>query len=143
MAGRRGVGPGDRERIGATIAAALQRESEAIEMIRDALEDCRDRASLAQAYELAARIQSELEAVAWVTSVQRVTGPEAPDVDAAGWADGVLVRFLVRSGRMRGWSQRACDRALARRYLAETPPVWADFAGRNAELAARLVRSHQ
>ena len=59
-----------------------------------------------------------------------------------GWADGVLVRFKIRDGRMRGWRQRPCGAAAARRYLAGTPPGWADFARRNAELAARLRSLH-
>src|SRR5439155_312672 len=41
-------------------------------------------------------------------------------------------------GRLRGWRQRPCGAAAARRRLAGTPPGWADFARRNAELAARL-----
>jgi excinuclease ABC subunit C len=55
-----------------------------------------------------------------------------------GWADGVLVWFEIRGGRMRGWRQRSCGAAAARQYLARTPPGWTDFARRNAELAARL-----
>jgi excinuclease ABC subunit C len=143
MAGQRGVGPADRDRLAGTITAVLQRDPTAMALIREALQACRDRAALAQAYELAARIQAEIEAVAWVTSVQRVTRTDGPDADAAGWSDGVLVRFQVRAGRLRRWAQRACGQASARRYLAETPAAWADFAGRNAELAARLIRSHR
>ena len=56
-----------------------------------------------------------------------------------GWADGLLIRFAVRGGRLSGWSQRACGAAAARREVAATPPEWAGFARRNAELAARLV----
>jgi excinuclease UvrABC nuclease subunit len=40
--------------------------------------------------------------------------------------------------RVRVWRQRPCAAAAARRHLAGTPSGWADFARRNAELAARL-----
>ena len=63
------------------------------------------------------------------------------EADVYGWADGVLVCFEIRGGRMSGWRQRPCGAAAARRYLALTPaqdPRWADFARRNAELAACL-----
>jgi hypothetical protein len=69
---------------------------------------------------------------------------EPSDFDVAGWADGVLVCFAIRGGRLCRWSQRACGAAAARRHLAQTPgpgpraPAWADFARRSAELAARL-----
>jgi excinuclease ABC subunit C len=61
----------------------------------------------------------------------------------AGWADGLLVRFEIGGGRMRTWIQRSCSQAEARRHVAATPPEWAEFAGRNAELAARLRRSRR
>jgi excinuclease ABC subunit C len=51
--------------------------------------------------------------------------------------EAVICDSAVRGGRLSGWSQQACA-AAARRYLDQTPPGWADFAGRNAELAARL-----
>ena len=56
-----------------------------------------------------------------------------------GWADGLLIRFTVRDGRLSGCRQRACGVAAARREVAATPPEWAGFVRRNAELAARLV----
>ena len=62
------------------------------------------------------------------------------DFDVHGWAGGVLVGFAVRGGRLTGWTRRACGAASARGHLSETPPEWAGFAQRNAELAARLVR---
>jgi len=40
---------------------------------------------------------------------------------------------------MTGWTQRQCGAAAAGRHLAATPPEWAGFAQRNAELAARLA----
>ena len=55
------------------------------------------------------------------------------------WADGTLVRFTIRRGRLSEWSQGACDAADARRHVAGTPPEWTGFAQRNADLAARLA----
>jgi excinuclease ABC subunit C len=72
-----------------------------------------------------------------VTGEQKVTGAQ-DDADVCGWADSVLVWFEIRDGRMRGWRQRPCGAAAARPHLTGTPPRWADFAHRNAELAARL-----
>ena len=68
---------------------------------------------------------------------RRSPGPR-DDADVYGWADGVLVCFEIRGGRMSGWRQRPCAAAAARRYLDQSPPAWAQFARRNAELAARL-----
>jgi excinuclease ABC subunit C len=50
-----------------------------------------------------------------------------------------LVSFAVRGGRLTGWTQHGCGAASARRQLSQTPPGWASFARRNAELAARLA----
>jgi len=97
----------------------------------------RDAAAAALAFEFAGRLQAELEALDWVTGEQKVTGAQ-DDADVRGWADGVLVWFEIRDGRMRGWRQLSCGAAAARRHLTGTPPGWADFARRNAELAARL-----
>ena len=44
-----------------------------------------------------------------------------------------------RDGRLSGWRRRACGVAAGRREVEATPPEWAGFARRNAELAARLV----
>ena len=94
----------------------------------------------ALAFEFAGKLQAELEALDWITGEQKVT--RAPrgqgDADVYGWADGVLVCFEIRGGRMSGWRQRPCAAAAARRYLDQSPPDWAAFARRNAELAARL-----
>jgi hypothetical protein len=51
----------------------------------------------------------------------------------------LLIGFAVRGGRLTAWTRRACGAASARRYLSDTPPEWAGFAQRNAELAARLA----
>jgi excinuclease ABC subunit C len=45
----------------------------------------------------------------------------------------------MRDGRLSGWRQRACREAVASSLVAATPPEWAPFARRNADLAARLL----
>jgi len=68
--------------------------------------------------------------------------PEPARADVHGWADGTLVGFRVREGRLREWTQRHCDESAATALVAATPAPWQDFARRNAELAARLMRAH-
>jgi excinuclease ABC subunit C len=127
---------GGREQIAAELAAVLDRDPAAVARARAGLESLRDQASAVLAYELAAQIQSELSALDWVTSPQRVTSQAGTDFDVCGWSGGVLVTFGVRSGRLCLWSQRACPQAVT---VAAGPPGWADFARRNAELAAALA----
>jgi excinuclease ABC subunit C len=78
--------------------------------------------------------------VDWITAEQKVTRDQGDgdDADVYGWADGVLVCFEIRGGRMSGWRLRPCAAAAARRYLERSSPDWAAFACRSAELAARL-----
>jgi len=140
MAAKHGVGPGDRTALVDTLAAVLRREPAAVASVDRLLRERRDRASEALAFELAARVQAEIRAVEWVTSPQRVTGAEPYDCTVSGWAAGVLVRFGVQDGRVRTWTHRPCTEANAHRHLAATPHAWADFANRNAELAAQLAQ---
>jgi hypothetical protein len=84
------------------------------------------------------RVQAELEAVDWITAEQKVTQAQPSDFDVLGWADGVLVRFEVRAGRLSGWAQRAC--AAPDLAPADPSPAWTDFARQTAELAALLRR---
>ena len=140
MAGKRGVGPGDRDALVAALTAVLERDPAAVASVRGDLEVRRNRAAEVLAFELAARLQSEIHGIEWITSPQRVTQAEPCDVDVAGWAEGLAVRFQIRAGRLRAWSQHPCAYADARQHLAATPPAWVDFAQRNAELAARLAR---
>jgi excinuclease ABC subunit C len=130
----RGASPAARPGLARAIAAVLDRDQAAL---RAELMARREAAAAALAFEFASRLQAELEALDWVTGEQKVTRAQ-DDADVYGWADGVLVWFEIRSGRMRGWRQRPCEAARARQYLARTPPGWADFARRNAILAARL-----
>jgi excinuclease ABC subunit C len=137
MARVRGASPAARAGLARAIAAVLDRDQAAVAALRAELIARRDAAAAALAFEFAGRLQAELEAVDWVTGEQKVTRAQ-DDADVCGWSDGVLVWFEIRGGRMRGWRQRPCGAAAARRHLAGTPPGWAAFARRNAELAARL-----
>jgi excinuclease ABC subunit C len=138
LAVKLGVGPEDRPRLAATIAAVLRRDAAAVEAVRADLTRRRDRAAEALSFELAARLQAELEAVEWVTAPQRVTAAEPVDAEVSGWSAGTLVRFEIRDGRLCTWTQRASAEAKAAHLLEATPPEWVEFARRNAELAARL-----
>jgi excinuclease ABC subunit C len=130
--------------LAAAVAAVLDRDPAAVATLRTAMAARRDAAAARLAFEFAGRLQDELEALDWITAEQKVTQAEPSDFDVYGWAGGVLVRFEVRRGRLRGWTQRACGAATARRHLARVPPAgacapaWSDFARRTAELAARL-----
>ena len=139
MARVRGVREGDRATLANTAAAVLGRDPAAVASLKASLIERRDAASAVLAFELAAKLQQEIEALDWVTAEQKVTRREQADYDVYGWSDGALVRFEVRSGRLSGWSHRACGPATARRHLEQTPPEWVPFARRNAELAARLT----
>ncbi len=141
MAAKLGVAAADRDRLVQTLTAVLDRDDAALAAVRNELRARRGHAADVLAFELAARLNLELDAVDWITSPQRVTRPQSQDCDIAGWADGILVRFQMRAGRLHTWTQRPCTQANARRHLTQTPAEWADFAARNAQLAARLAGS--
>lgn len=134
-----GIGPGDREALARTAIAVLQRDPTAVTTLRDELVRRRDRAAAGLRYEFAAKVQGEIEALDWIVAEQKVAWLEPRDADVYGWADGVLVRFELRAGRMCTWTQRAVTEATARKRVAATPELWRTFAQRNAELAARLL----
>jgi excinuclease ABC subunit C len=138
MACRLGVVGTDRETLVRSLATVLDRDAAAVAALRARLTRRREEAARVQAYELASRIQAELQALDWVTCPQRAASLVQDDFEVAGWADGALVRFEVTNGRMCAWRQQARTSAQARPFLAATPPRWREFAQRNAELAARL-----
>ncbi|MGY1741899.1 MULTISPECIES: hypothetical protein [unclassified Blastococcus] len=123
--------------LAAALTSVLEREPAAVATALAALTQRRDAAARAQAYEAAARLQEEIEAVQWVVAPQRVTmaGPGA-DQDVTGWAGEVLVRLGIRGGRLRSWEQETCAAAAPG---TRAPRGWTPFLRRNAELAARLV----
>ncbi|MDG6103145.1 GIY-YIG nuclease family protein [Dactylosporangium aurantiacum] len=142
MARIRGVDAADRETLLAATVAVLQRRPDAVDAVHRLLVEQRDRAAAGLAFELAERIQQELEAIDWLVAEQKATVPTDPDSDVYGWADGLLVRFEVRGGRLATWTQRACREADARRHLDRTPEHWRPFAARSAELSSRLSAAH-
>jgi excinuclease ABC subunit C len=145
LAPARGHDPATREADLDLLAAVLAKDAAAVAQARTELTAIRDRAAGQLAFEFAARVQAEADSLDWITSVQRVTSqvrqaaPAAQDLDVYGWAGGALVHFGVRGGRLCQWSQRDCPKAAAAGPLAATPPGWAEFAARNADLAARLA----
>ncbi len=139
MARLRGIDATDRERLAARLTDVLRREPIAVAWVRAELETLRDRASDKLAFELAARVDAELKAFAWIASTQRVTTLADSHADAYGWCDGLLVRYEIRAGRLSAWTQRACGPARAQSYVERTPHEWTDFAERNAKLAAALA----
>ena len=139
IARARGFSAADPARLASDLTAILRREPAAAAAARADLERLRDRASQALGFELAGRIQDEIQALAWLTCPQRVTVADGGDLDVYGWADGMLVCFGVRGGRLCRWSQRGCGEHRAAAHLAATPPAWAAFAQHNAELAAALA----
>jgi excinuclease ABC subunit C len=138
IARARGLAAAERGHCVETITAVLRREPDAVTGVRARLEELRERAAGALAFELAGDITSELRALEWVTSPQRASSMAATDFTASGWSGGVLTSFIVRHGQVREWAQAACPESAAAARLAGTPPDWAGFAQRNAELAAAL-----
>lgn len=139
IARARGRAGGDPADLAGAIAAVLDRQPEAVALARAELVQLRDRAAAALAFELAGRIQEEIQALDWVTCPQRVTADGAGDFAVHGWAAGVLVSFRSRGGRLGDWSQRRCQQPRVTAALAQTPPEWAEFAQCSAELAGALL----
>jgi len=136
----RGASPADRAGLMRSVVAVLHRDPAAASLVRAELASRRGTAAAALSFEFAAKLQAEIEALDWITTEQKVTSQEPTDLDVYGWADGMLVQFAIRGGRLSGWSQRQCAEAGARRYCGGTPAEWTTFAVRNASLAAKLAR---
>jgi excinuclease ABC subunit C len=143
MAQARGVVPADRPAIVGALTALLERNPGATADAHAWLQERRDRAAKDLEFELAGRLQSQIEAIEWLTSPQRVTTRHRVDHTAAAWADGVLVEFGVKDGRLVTWTQRASTREQADSVVDATRPEWVDFAQHNAHLAAQLCGLHQ
>jgi excinuclease ABC subunit C len=106
MAAVRGIGPGDRAALTETVVAVLERAAAAVTSFRAELERRRDSAAAELAFQLAARIQAEIDAADWITAAQKVTLASGHDADVHGWAGGILVSLAVRNGRLGQWQQR-------------------------------------
>jgi excinuclease ABC subunit C len=139
MARRRGVGPSDRAALLRSVRAVLERDPVAVADVRAQLTGRRDVAAAAERYELAERIQAELAALDWVVCPQRAAVLDRVNATVAGWSDGLLVKFEVAHGSLRGWQQLPATQAQATHLLDVTPPGWREFAHRNAALASRLA----
>lgn len=140
MARVRGVADSDRASLTGSLTAILERQPAAVSRARLQLEELRERAASALAYEHAAQIQGEIKALDWISSPQRVTTMDAARLTVAGWSGGLLVQFSIHGGRLCRWSQCTCSRSAAAGVLAATPAAWRDFTQRNAELAASLAQ---
>jgi excinuclease ABC subunit C len=136
----RGVDETDRESLLQTLQRVLDRDPDVVGPVRSELASRRTEAACALAYERAGQIQAELEALQWLVSEQKVTSAESVSLDVAGWADGVLVVFRIRQGRLSSWTQRRCTEAAAHPSLEATPATWVQFAAHNARLGAALAR---
>lgn len=139
MARALGVSPADRLALAGAVTSVLEREPGAVAALRGELTRRRALAAQALAFEQAARLQAEIEAIDWITSEQKAALPEPDDFDVHGWADGMLICFAIRGGRLGSWTQRPCSQADAAPLVAACPAQWTRFARRNAELAARLA----
>ncbi|MEQ7124181.1 GIY-YIG nuclease family protein [Actinopolymorpha sp. B11F2] len=140
LAHQLGIGPSDRDTLAQTAIAVLERDPAAVTALRAELVRRRDRAAEQLRFELAAKLQDEITAFDWIMAEQKVSLLEPDDADVYGWADGILVRFTMRAGRLCRWTQRATAEKAARDRVAATHARWRAFAQRNAELAARLLR---
>jgi len=140
LARARGAVGGDRRALAGALTAILERRPVAVRGAHRQLEQLRDRAAHTLAYEFAARVQSEIVALSWVSCPQRVTTMDAANLTVSGWAGGMLVQFQIRDGRLCRWSQQPCSHFHAIEAVAATPAAWRDFVQRNAELAASLAQ---
>lgn len=141
LAAVRGVSVADRARLAAGLVAVLERDPAALARTLAELARRRDEGAAALRFEVAGGLRDEAAAIEWVTEPQRVTTLARPELSLAGWHDGLLIAFTVRSGRLDGWAQRACGAAAAQRHLDATPQPWQAFAEANAELATRLLQA--
>jgi excinuclease ABC subunit C len=122
------------------VTAVLRADADAVAAVGSQLVAKRHQAASRLAFEVAGNIQSELDGLAWIASPQKVTRPDTRDATIHGWADGVLVRYDIRDGRLSRWSQRRASAPPAQsRSDDDGAAGWRSFAERNAQLAARLV----
>lgn len=143
LARMRGVASEDRTALIGSLTAILERQPAAVSWARRQLEQLRDHAAARLAYEFAARIRDEIDALGWLSCPQRVTTMDATNLTIAGWSGGMLVQFLICGGRLCHWTQGPSTLPSARPALAATPAAWRDFTRRNAELAASLAQHPQ
>jgi excinuclease ABC subunit C len=139
LARLRRVGPADRAEIASALTAVLDRRPDAVRALCARLAELRDAAASDLAFERAGQLHEEIAAIRWIMAPQQVTGLERYDLDVAGWAAGVLVRFEIRGGALGAWHQEPSPDKPPAEPAATTPARWITFADRNAHLAAALA----
>jgi len=139
MARIRGVTPTDGPRLRASVMAVLSGDPTAAAQATAELLVRRQRAVDVLDFERAGIIQRELDGLSWILEPSRVVDG-GPDLDAHGWADGMLVTFQLRGGRIADWLVHPASETQARPLVTATPDPWRTFATENAVLAAALGR---
>jgi excinuclease ABC subunit C len=134
-----GITAGDGDAMRAEVAAVLDRQPRAMAEFWTAIHAYRDKLVAELRFESAAKIQKEIESLDWVLAEQKVALMSPTDVDICAWADGRLLRFEMRGGRVRSWAWASCAEDVARPLVAATPTGWSAFAQRNVSLAAALA----
>lgn len=138
----RGFTEANAAELTAGVVAVLRREPAAVAGLIDNLISRRDTASASLAFELASRIQDEIDAIAWITEDQKVYHAGGTDLVAHGYADGILLKLEFHAGRLDSWEVRPASEGKAQPLVAATPPHWQAYAQRNAQLAASLRDHH-
>jgi excinuclease ABC subunit C len=138
LAAARGVGTVDPAAAVDRVAAVLSCDPTEVAALVENLRAKRDAAAASLGFELAGRIQAEIEAVQWICAEQKVTAAGGGDFEAYGFADGGLLELTFRAGRLDDWRVRSASAQTAAGRVAATPLKWQAFAQRNAELAAAL-----
>jgi excinuclease ABC subunit C len=133
----RGVTPGDGPRLRAAVTAVLAGDTAAVSAATAELVARRDAAVEVLDFERAATIQRELDGLTWILEPSRIV-EQGPDLDLHGWAQGILLTFERRDGRIQDWRMERCTHRDAVALLASTPDPWRAFASENAALAAAL-----
>lgn len=110
----RGACPDDLGRLARSTVAVLSRDPAAAALVRSELVSRREAAAARLSFEFALKLQAEIEALDWVTAEQKVIRQQPAELDVCGWANGILVTFEIRDGRLSGWSQRRCAWEAAR-----------------------------
>jgi excinuclease ABC subunit C len=138
MARVRGVLPVDASRMRAAVVAVLSGDPASMATVRTELIGRRQASVDVMDFERAGTLQQQLEGLEWIVEPSRVLD-SGPDLDAHGWADGLLFTFELRGGRICDWRTQPCTERNAQDRLVSTPEPWRDFATENAALAALLL----
>lgn len=139
MAEALGIDRADGPAMVRAMTRVLERRPAAVAAARATMIGRRHLLAEAMQYEAAGTVQTELDAIEWIVADQQVCLLEPEEHQICGWVAGRLVRFAMRDGRIVDWTIEACDERTATPAMTASPPRWAAFARRNAELAASLA----